>query len=264
VVEGARRRTDHFTVPLYRRPPDLVSLDPPDPGGAFANGGQVVRRVDGKDTPYFTRGEIEDGALAGKGLELVWLADPVDAFFIAIQGSARIALAEGGELCLNYDAHNGHKYYPVGRALIDRGLVPKEEMSLARIRDFMRADPQEGKALRRLNPSYVFFRAVAAPPDSGPMGAQNVTLTAGRSIAVDKRLHVYGVPVFIDADLPLDDSRDTRPFRRLMIAQDTGSAIVGPARADIYLGHGPAIAEQAGRLRHRGQFVVLLPRGITP
>lgn len=265
VVAGSRVKTASHQTPLYRRPADLVPLSPPDPGGALANGGDVVRRIDGRDLPYWTRAEIEDGALAGRGDELVWLADPVDAFFIQIQGSARIALPDGTVMRINYDGHNGHRYYPVGRNLIERGLVAREDMSLQKIRDYMHADLEAGRQLRRLNPSYVFFRQTPPHPlGEGPLGAQNVPLTAGRSIAVDKRRHVYGLPVWIETELPRDDSRETLPLRRLTVAQDTGSAIVGPARADIYFGHGDVAAREAGSLKHHGRFVLLLPKGHQP
>jgi len=264
IVEGSRFPTRNFTVPLYRRPTDLVA-----PGArrnhGFPNKGKVGRRIPKRGTvPYYDRAEIEAGALDGRHLEICWLKDPIDAFFIHIQGSARVRLEDGELLRLNYDAHNGHHYTPVGRVLIERNIVPKEEMSLDRIREWMLAHPEEAPELRRQNRSFVFFRITGLGSEQEALGAAGVSLTAGRSIAVDKALHVYGTPFFIEADLPIESSAPTTRFRRLMIAQDTGSAIVGPARADIYFGAGEDAGHIAGRIRHPGRFVMLIPRAIDP
>lgn len=256
-MEGALVPGDGFTVPILARPPDLVMLG----RGPTPNSGGAIRRLpDGREVPYYDRGEIEDGALDGRGLELAYLRDPVDLFFMQIQGSGRVRLPDGRVLRLNYDGYNGHPYLPVGRLLIARGLVSRDEMSMDRIRAFMAQDPEAGRALRRENRSYVFFKALELPGDAGAMGAQGVPLTAGRSLAVDRLLHAYGTPVFVAADLPLSAPGSAEPFRRLMIAQDTGSAIVGPARADLYFGAGPQMASLAGRIRHDGQFFMLVPR----
>ncbi|MFG1346027.1 MltA domain-containing protein [Xanthobacter autotrophicus DSM 431] len=256
-VAGALTPGGGFDVPVYRRPDDLVMSG----GGPTPNSGPVQRRdADGRMVPYFDRAAIEDGALAGRGLEVAWLKDPIDLFFMQIQGSARVRLPDGRVLRLNYDGYNGHPYLPVARLLIQRGLVPREEMSMARIRAFMEQDPQAGRALRRENRSYVFFKALDLGAGDGAMGAQGVSLTAGRSMAVDRRIHTYGVPVFVEADLPLSAPGAADPFRRLMIAQDTGSAIVGPARADLYFGAGDEAGAVAGRIRHPGRFILLVPR----
>jgi membrane-bound lytic murein transglycosylase A len=262
VVEGSRFPTREFTVPMYRRPRDLMSASRrvgpgfPNKGGAFRMFG---RR---KGPPYHTRAEIEDGALDGKGLEICWLKDPIDAFFIHIQGSARIRLEDGAVLRLNYAAHNGHPYNPVGGVLVQRGEVPREEMSMDRIRQWMLAKPEEAKELRRQNRSFVFFRIAELANDQEAVGGQGIALTAGRSIAIDRRLHAYGTPFWLDAELPLSSETGRDRYRRLMIAQDTGSAIIGPARADIYFGAGDEAGRVAGRIRHRGRFVMLLPRGV--
>ena len=255
-VEGSLVRTDTYTVPVYGRPADLVPSRPQAEG----NKGAVSRDDGTRLVPYWDRAAIEDGALAGRGLEICWLKDPVDLFFMQIQGSARVRLPDGNVLRLNYDGHNGQPYVPVGRLLIERGQVPREQMSMDRIRAFMEADPAAGRALRRENPSFVFFRAVPLAAGEGALGAQGVGLTAGRSIAVDRELHTYGTPIFIDARLPLRGEAADTPFQHLMIAQDTGSAIVGPARADIFFGAGAVAARIAGRLRHPGDFFLLLPR----
>jgi membrane-bound lytic murein transglycosylase A len=167
-------------------------------------------------------------------------------------------------LRLAFAAKNGHDYTPVGRILIARGLVPKEEMTLDRIRAYIEANPAEGRALMRMNRSYVFFRKADLSADQHAIGAQGLPLTPFRSIAVDRALHVYGTPFFIEASLPLSAPGTAEPFRHLMIAQDTGTAIVGPARADLYLGAGTEAGALAGRIRHPGRFIILLPIGIDP
>ncbi|MEP9354102.1 MltA domain-containing protein [Xanthobacter sp. KR7-65] len=255
-VEGALAPGNGFDVPVYGRPADLVMSG----SGPTPNSGGAMRRVGDALVPYFDRAAIEDGALAGRGLEIAWLKDPIDLFFMQIQGSARVRLLDGRVLRLNYDGYNGQPYVPVGRLLIARGQVPREEMSMDRIRAFMTADPEAARLLRRENPSYVFFKALELGAEAGAMGAQGVPLTAGRSLAVDRKLHTYGAPIFVEADLPLAGPATADPFRRLMVAQDTGSAIVGPARADLYFGTGAAAGAVAGRIRHQGRFTLLVPR----
>jgi membrane-bound lytic murein transglycosylase A len=176
----------------------------------------------------------------------------------------RVRIEDGKMMRLNYDAQNGHPYYAVGRWLIDRKYVSKEEMSMDRIRQWMEANPAEGRELRRRNKSYVFFRETNLADNEEAIGAQGVSLTAWRSIAVDRNLHVYGTPFFIGAELPIESEQPTTRFRRLMVAQDTGGAIIGPARADIYFGAGDEAGRISGRLRHNGRFVMLVPNGINP
>lgn len=264
VVDGSRFPTRYFTVPLYRRPPDLVSPGTA-PNAGFPNKGPALRvTAKGEQVPYYDRGEIEDGALDGRRLEICWLKDPAEALTIQIQGSARVRLEDGTMLRVNYAAHNGYPYTPVGRLLIERNIVPREEMSMDRIREWMRAYPEEAKEVRRTNRSYVFFRIVGLDSDREAVGGQGIPLTPWRSIAVDRALHVYGTPFFIAASLPAGAGRANVPFRRTMIAQDTGSAIVGPARADLYFGPGEEAGRIAGRIRHAGQFAMLIPRDIDP
>ncbi|OYW99300.1 MAG: transglycosylase, partial [Rhizobiales bacterium 32-66-8] len=256
-VDGSPVKTEAFPVPVYARPPDLIPTAPP----SDSNRGGAQRRVGDALVPYHDRAAIEDGALAGQGLEIVYLAHPVDLFFMQIQGSGRIRLTDGRVLRLNYDGHNGYPYLPVGRLLIQRGLVPRAEMSMDRIRAFIEGDPAAGRALMRENRSFVFFKAVDLPADAGPLGAQGVPLTTDRSIAIDRHIHAYGTPFFLAADLPLNGAgAPDVPLRRLMIAQDTGSAIVGPARADLYFGAGPVAGSISGGIRHPGTFTLLVPR----
>ena len=265
IIEGSRFPSDEYVVPVYAPPSDLVALGRRSEGGSFPNKGRVGRRVGlNQFLPYHDRGEIEDGVLAGHGFEICWVKDPIDAFFMQIQGSARVKLDTGKTLRLNYAAHNGHPYTPVGRLLIERNQVPKEEMSMDRIRRWMEQDTDGGKDLRRENRSYVFMRETGLADDAEPTGAQGISLTPGRSIAVDRKLHVYGTPFFISAALPIDGERPVTPFRRLMVAQDTGSAIIGPARADIYFGAGDELGRIAGRIKQQGRFVMLVPKPLDP
>ena len=265
VVEGSRFPTQIFKVPVYRRPLDLIPPASYVKGQGFPNTGQSMRKdADSKLVPYYERGDIENGVLDGNHYEICWLKDPVDLFYIQIQGSARVKLVDGTVLRINYDSHNGHPYTAIGRILIERGLVPRNEMSMDRIRDWMSKAPDAGKELRSFNKSFVFFRVVGLSDKEEAPGAQGIPLTAKRSIAVDKALHVYGTPFYIEAELPLMSGRDDVKFRRLMIAQDTGSAIVGPARADIYYGAGDEAGRIAGRLRNPGKFAMLMPRELDP
>ena len=229
------------------------------------NKGQVFRKIGRRKlVPYYDRAEIEDGVIAGRGLEICWLKNQTDLLFTQIQGSARVRLEDGSTVRINYDAHNGYPYTPVGRILIDRNIVPKDQMSMQRIREWMEQNPDGAKELRRQNRSYVFFREVQLSDKDEAVGAQGVPLTPGRSIAVDKALHVYGTPFFIEGELPIESEQSKTPFRRLMVAQDTGSAIVGPARADLYFGAGAEAGRVSGRLRHSMRFVILVPKSLDP
>lgn len=244
-VLGSRTRTEEYKVPIYTAPLHAIK----------AKLSKVFAHLD--------RTRIEEGALAGQGLEICWVKNPVDLFFAQIQGSTRVRLDDGKTMRLNYIASNGHPYTPVGRDLIDRGIIAKEDMSMDRIRDWMEANPEEGRALRRKNRSFVFFQEQPLAEHEECIGAQGVPLTPMRSVAVDKSLHVYGTPVWIDAELPIANEKPETPLRQLMIAQDTGSAILGPARADIYFGFGNDVGSIAGRVKQFGRFVMLVPREVT-
>ncbi len=265
IIDGSRTQTDVYTVPVYRRPSNLFVRGTTQGSAGLPNKGQVFRKIGRRKlVPYYDRAEIEDGAVAGRGLEIVWLKNQTDLLFTQIQGSARVRLEDGGTVRINYDAHNGFAYTPVGRILIERNIIPKDQMSMHRIREWMEQNPDGANELRRQNRSYVFFREVSLSADDEPVGAQGVPLTTGRSIAVDKALHVYGTPFFIEGELPIDTEISKTPFRRLMIAQDTGSAIVGPARADLYMGAGAEAGKVAGRFRHNARFVILVPNSLDP
>jgi membrane-bound lytic murein transglycosylase A len=261
IVAGSRFPSPEFPVPLYRRPRDLVA-DGYKPGSlAFPNKGvRISRRNENNElVPYHDRGAIEAGALDGQKLEICWLKDPFDLLSIQIEGSGRVILEDGTPLRVSYDSHNGYSFSSVARVLIERNLIPRKEISTQRVRDWMAAHPDEGASIRAANRSYVFFRVTGLSNDGEPVGAQGVPLTPGRSIAVD-RVHEYGTPFFIEANLPIEGGKPASPFHRLMIAQDTGSAIVGPARADLYWGAGDDAGRIANGIRHLGRFVMLLPR----
>jgi len=265
IIDGSRTQTDVYNVPVYRRPSNLFVRGFKQETVSLPNKGQVFRKIGRRKlVPYYDRAEIEDGAIAGRGLEICWLKDQTDLLFAQIQGSARVHLEDGSTIRINYDAHNGYPYMAVGRILIDRGIIPKEQMSMQKIREWMDQNPDGAKELRRQNRSYVFFREVTLSDKDEAVGAQGVPLTPGRSIAVDKSLHVYGTPFFIEGELPIESEQSKTPFRRLMVAQDTGSAITGPARADIYYGAGPDAGRVSGRFRHSMRFVILVPKSLDP
>jgi membrane-bound lytic murein transglycosylase A len=243
-VAGSRVKTEDYSVPLYRVPAKLAGKK----SRVFAQ---------------YDRTEIERGALAGKGLEICWVKNPVDAFFAQIQGSTRVKLDDGELLRLNYIASNGKPYTPVGRLLIDDGVYTPEEMSMDKIREFMEANPDAGKALREKNRSYVFFSETQLGATDECLGAQGIPLTPGRSLAVDPSIHVYGTPIWIDAKFPIAGDLPQDNFQHLMVAQDTGSAIRGAARADIYFGHGEDIPHIAGRIKQFGKFVMLVPKDVS-
>jgi membrane-bound lytic murein transglycosylase A len=218
----------------------------------------VVGRVqDGRLVPYYDRSQIEAGALARKRLELLWLSDPVDVYFLQVQGSGRVVLPNGKVVRVTYAGQNGRRSVLIGRVLADRGYLPLEQQSLQSIRAWLVAHPAEAEDVLRQNPSYVFFREVDdLRPDQGPPGALGVPLTPGRSVAVDRAFLPLGAPVFVATTDPVTEL----PFRRLTIAQDVGGAIRGPVRTDIFFGWGHDAEDRAGRMRRTGTEYILLPK----
>jgi membrane-bound lytic murein transglycosylase A len=261
IVQGSRFPNPEFHVPLYRRPPDLVAAGRKPGSEAFPNKGARIGRRDGNGelVPYYDRAAIEAGTLDGRKLEICWLKDPSDLLAIQIEGSGRVILEDGTPLRVNYDSHNGYPFTSLTHALIEHHHIPRKEISAQRIWEWMTAHPDEAAKERAANRSYVFCRITGLSNDGEPVGAQGVPLIPGRSIAVD-RLHDYGTPFFIQANLPIGSAKPVSPFHRLMIAQDTGSAIIGPARADLYWGAGDDSARIANRIHNPGRFVMLLPR----
>jgi membrane-bound lytic murein transglycosylase A len=264
VLEGSRTPTADFRVPIYRRPPDLVSLVDEALRGTVGDALTHVRRSPGGDLlPFATRAEIEQGALAGRDLELLYLADPVDTFFLHIQGSGLIRLANGRHVRVTYDGKNGHPYTSVGRNLIETGVMTADEMSLATLGAWLKADPERGRRQMWRNRSFVFFRELEGDEAGAPVGVRGIPLTPGVSLAVDTGIHAIGLPVWVSSPT-LTHADDTgQGFHRLMVAQDTGSAIRGPERGDIFFGSGPEAGQKAGITKHAASFRVLLPRGGT-
>lgn len=257
-LSGSRRRTGKFQVPVYGRPGDIVQLTP-DQLRALYNDRLSVMRQDGEElVPYYTRAEIDGGALEGRGLELLYFDDPVELFFMQIQGSGRVRLTDGSWVRLGYAAKNGHSYTSIGKLLAERGEKPPGGLTMEGLKGWLREDPARGRALMQENKSYVFFRELpAAEAGDGPVGAQGVPLTPGRSLAADAAYHALGTPIFVAApDLAVGGA----PFRRLMIAQDVGSAIKGPQRGDIFFGTGEDAGAIAGKTKEAAAFYVLLPK----
>ncbi|MEE2661945.1 MAG: MltA domain-containing protein [Pseudomonadota bacterium] len=251
-LRGSRIPDREFPVPLHIRPPDLVSVNL----GLFRKGlkGKRIngRVVQGSLIPYHDRSTIEQGVLRGKNLELVWVDSLSDAFFLHIQGSGRIRLRNGETMRIGYSGTNGHLYKAIGRELIRRGIISKQKISMQSIQRWIDKHPKKGIELMRTNKSYIFFRELKG---IGPIGSQGVPLTPERSLAIDTRLLPLGLPVWLDTTLP-----NSKPYRRLMIAQDTGGAIRGAVRADIFWGAGTRAKHIAGRMKSRGRYWVLVPR----
>lgn len=258
-VEASPVRTEVFRVPMLARPADLVDVDDAsrpqglDPYLAFA------RQAPNGLVEYHDRPAIDGGVLAGQGLEIAWLANKVDLFFIQVQGAARLKMPNGTLLRVTYAAKSGQRFTGIGRVLADMGEIPLEKVTMQSIRAWLKANPDRVDEILWRNRSYVFFReAEVNDPSLGPIAAAKVPLTPGRSVAVDRLLHTFGTPFFIDA--PTLRAFDGEPFRHLMIAQDTGSAIVGPARGDLFAGSGDAAGEIAGVIRNDADFYALVPR----
>lgn len=260
-LPGARQRSSLFTVPLHAAPPDLVVPgEGAWPAGEVASLTAARRGGDGRLAPLPDRAAIMAGALDGLGLELAFVESPVDAFFAQVQGSVRVRLEDGTVERLGYAGRNGYPYTAIGRILIARGVISREEMTADRLKDWLRSHPDEAPAIMAANRSYVFFRRLdIANPAEGPRGTEGVPLTAGRSLAVDATFHAFGTPLWIMAD-DADAGQPAGPLNRLAVAQDTGSAIRGAGRGDLFIGSGPDAGAVAGRLRHSMALAVLLPR----
>lgn len=261
---GSLTPSADYPTPLYGRPPDLVTRAPADDWPGLPAGLAAARRTATGLVPYFDRGEIEDGALAGQGLEILWMRDPVDRFVAQVQGSARIRLPDGRGLRLAYAGRNGQAYSSLGRIVSEEEGIPPARMTMDVLVARLKADigngrDSRGAALIRRNRSFVFFR-IAAELDAaaGPIGGAGVPLTAHRSLAADRTLWPYGLPVWLQGQVPVS-SAATEPFARLAVIQDTGSAIVGPARFDLYFGSGAAAGDLAGRVRFPVGATVLWP-----
>ena len=260
VLQGSRTPQGEYQTPIYKRPPDLVNLVDETQRGTVGAALTHAKKTDKGVEPYATRAQIEQGALKGKNLELLYLTDPVEAFFMHIQGSARVKLTDGSTIRIHYDGKNGHPYSSIGRYLIDTGLLAADKVSMGALKRWLKVEPQRGKDVMWQNASFVFFRELKGAEANGPLGAMNAPLTPGRSLAVYTSFHALGMPIFVSAEGMTHVNKTAGgAFHRLMIAQDVGSAIKGPERGDIYFGSGDAAGEMAGVTKHPGKFIVLLP-----
>jgi len=267
LLAGSRTRDARYAVPLYAAPDDLLTIDLTELYPELKDK-RLRGRVEGrKVVPYWPRADIERGKAPLDGKALVYVEDPVDAFFLQIQGSGRVQLTDGSVVRVGYADQNGRPYRSVARVLIDRGELPPERASMQAIRDWGQRHPDELSALLDENPSYVFFREVPAPaPGSleaaidGPIGTLGVPLAAGRTVAIDPRSIPLGAPVFLATTYPLS----SRPLARLMLAQDTGGAIRGAVRADYFWGFGDEAGREAGRMRQQGRMWILWPKDAGP
>jgi membrane-bound lytic murein transglycosylase A len=256
LLRGARKPSSRYRYPIYGPPDDLIAIDLaetyPELKGLRLRGRLEGRRI----VPYYDRAQIESGAAPLRGKELLWVDDPVELFFLQVQGSGRIALDSGETVRLGYAEQNGYPYRSIGRLLVERGELTLEQASMQGIKAWAREHPAELPALLNSNASYVFFRELPGSA-SGPPGSLGVPLTARRSVAVDSRYVPLGAPVYLSTTWP----NTARPLNRLMLAQDTGSAIRGAVRADFFWGYGEAAAREAGRMKQRLRMWVLLPIG---
>jgi membrane-bound lytic murein transglycosylase A len=258
VLNGSTTRNGQFRWPLYKRPDNLLTIDLASLYPEL-KGRPVRGRLDGnRVVPYYSRAEIGNGKNPLAGNELLWVDDPVELFILQVQGSGRVRLPDGGEVAVGYADQNGHPYRSLGGRLIELGALTREEVTLTRIRDWLVAHPEETGALLNSNPSYIFFTQRDAALD-GPLGSLGVALTPERSVAVDAAYIQLGLPVWLDTLLP-----DGTPLQRLVFAQDTGGAIKGAVRADLFLGRGIEAGRLAGELKQRGEMYVLLPKSPQP
>ncbi|MDJ0614335.1 MAG: MltA domain-containing protein [Rhizobiaceae bacterium] len=258
-VDASRVQTREFPYPLYKRPADLVKIDKTDPPSGVTAGLEYARKTESGFTDFYNRGEIDNGALAGRGLELFWLRSAIEGFYIHVQGSARLLFQDGSSARVSYAGKTGHPYTSIGKELVAQGTFDVDQANMTNIRAWLEEDLPRAMEMLHRNQSFIFFTELKGhDPDFGPIAAAGVQLTPGRSLAVDKSIHAYGTPVWLGTQNPLPS--DTKPFQRLMIAQDTGSAIVGPQRGDIFIGSGDEAGMVAGAVRHDTDFFVLVPK----
>jgi membrane-bound lytic murein transglycosylase A len=257
LVQGSLTPHTDYPVPVYARPTDLVAFAAAE---VQASGLSYGLRRNGVPQPYDTRQEIENGSLAGRAGIICWLSSWVDAFFMHVQGQGRVVLPDGGVIRLSYAAKAGHPYTGIGHILVEQGVAAKDKMSMQVLRDWMQANPQQARALMWQNKSYIFFqRADVSDPDLGGIGAAKVNLTPLCSLAVDRAHWMFGTPLWIETNLPPEQPGGALPINRLMIAQDTGSAIKGLVRGDFFWGWGDEATHIAGHMKSAGNMTALLP-----
>ena len=265
LLHGSLRRSPKYQYPLYGPPRDVISVDL----GEFRedlDGRRIAGRLAGRRlVPYPDRSAIDAGALGGRGLEFVWVDDPVDAFFLHVQGSGRVRMEDGSTMRVGYAGQNGHAYFAIGRELIERGEVAREDMSMQAIRSWIATNPEQSRSLLEKNPSYVFFRNLGMSrnePVASAVGAMGVELTPERSLAVDRRFIALGTPIWLETTLPVappHEPEGPRSWQRLLVAQDTGGAIRGPVRGDVFFGFGERASALAGKMKQNGRYWLLLP-----
>lgn len=258
-LNGSFKPDGTYRVPIYSRPKDIIGADL----GAFDDkwqGEQIAGRLDGgRYVPYYDRAEIEQGALQGQQLEILWVDDLIDAFFLHIQGSGRVVLPDGTHVRLGYDGRNGRPYTAVGRELVAMGVMRLDDVTMPAIRYWMINNPVAAQAVMQKNRSFIFFKVLTT---AGPIGAEGTVLTPGRSLAVDRRFIPLGIPLWLATTDP--GTKPLRPLRRIVIAQDTGSAIKGAVRGDLFWGHGAAAGDKAGLMKQAGRYYLLLPKSLAP
>ncbi|NMG56365.1 murein transglycosylase A [Aromatoleum aromaticum] len=259
LIRGSRTRSERYPWPVHGVPSDMLTVDFGNLYPDLKNLRLRGRIVGNKVVPYWTRADIERMQDRAPAPTLLWASDPIDLFFLQVQGSGRVELPDGTKVRIGYADQNGHPYQSIGRWLVAQGELPIEKASMEGIKTWAHANPQRLSEMLNTNPSYVFFRELPAR-GGGPIGALGVPLTDERSIAVDPRTVPLGAPVYLSTTWPLSD----RPLQRLMFAQDTGGAIKGAVRADFFWGFGSEAGVQAGRMRQQGQLWVLLPRSSRP
>ena len=255
---GAWHPDATYRYPIYGRPKDLVSIDLGSFRPEWKDQKIAGRLSNSKLTPYPTRADIDGGTLKGKQLELLWVDNAIDAFFLHVQGSGRVVFRDGSVTRIGYAGRNGRRYTPIGRELVARGILTQDKVSLQSIQTWLAANPLAGTELMQKNESYIFFRILK---EDGPIGAQGVQLTPGRSLAVDRAFISLGVPIWLNTTEP---GKSKKPLRRLVIAQDTGSAIKGPIRGDLFVGYGAAAGAMAGQMKQKGTYYLLLPKKTGP
>lgn len=259
LIKGSRAATAEFQTPVYKRPPDLVNVVAESERGAKSSQFTHMRKTAAGLVPYLTRAEIEQGALKDQNLELLYFKDPVDVFFMQIQGSGRIELPDGEKIRITYDGKNGYPYTSIGKHLIQAGTFAPESMSLKALSSWLKKDRKRAEPVMWENKSYVFFRELKGEEAEGAMGVLGIPLQPGRSLAVDTAFHPIGLPIYVSAPGLTHANAKAAPFQRLMISHDVGSAIKGAERGDIFFGSGDSAAKVAGVTKHPGHFVVFVP-----
>jgi len=258
-LDGSLKRSRGYNTPIYPKPNDLIHVNIGEWKDS-PNSSRIIGRVVGqKLKPYFSRSDISKGALDGEIIPILWLKSEIDAFFLHIQGSGRVVLPNGEIYRLGYAGKNGRKYYPIGRYLVENGAISKENISMQSIKKWLKENPGQKRDVMNMNPSYIFFRRLEGK--GGPVGAQGVVLTSGRSLAVDRNYSKLGAPVWLSANFRDEEGKK---IQRLMVAQDTGGAIKGPIRGDVFWGSGKTAERLAGIMKAKGSMYVFYPKGINP